>query len=172
MTMMKRILPLLMVVALAAVVQLAFVQSESDPTPYKAAINFARAYFRLDPSMANDLYPAGKQGLRTASVAAFLQRTRDQITERGFGMGMAKSMLFDVKTKTDQISPTKALVHLTAYRRTAINPVFCLIGKFFDLGKSYPVDATLTMCKEHGKWKVRLPAFNLAMAGGKTADPL
>jgi hypothetical protein len=169
---MKRILPLLLVVALAAVIQLAFIESESEPTPYQAAIDFANAYFRLDPSMANDLAMSGQPGQPSAPVASFLQRTMDQTAERGFGIGMAKSMLFDVKTETVQTSDTEARVHLTAIRRTAINPVFCLIGKFFNLGKSYPVDATITMCKQDGKWKVRLPVFDLALAGGQSVNSL
>jgi hypothetical protein len=165
MSAMKRILPLLAVVALAALIQLAFIQSESEPTPYQSAIDFSRQYFRLDPSMVNDLSTGSQPGQPAAAVSAFLQRTKDETAERGFGLGMAKSMLFDVKTQTVQTSDTEAKVHLTADRRTAINPLFCLIGKFFNLGKTYPVDETITMCKVDGKWKVRLPVFNLAMVG-------
>ncbi len=170
MTPMKRILPLLLVLVLAAVLQAGFIQSEKKQTPYSAAIDFTRAYFQLDPSMANDIASGGQSGNLSAPVAAFLQRTKGQTAERGFGLGMARSMLYDVKTQTVQTSPTEAKVHLTADRRTAINPVFFQIARMFDLGKIYPVDATLHMCKQDGKWKVRLPVFDLAMADSSSAN--
>jgi hypothetical protein len=74
---------------------------------------------------------------------------------------MAKSALYHVKTDTVQKNDTEAEVHLTAFRRTAINSVFLFTAKLFDLGSPYPVEETIRMMKEDGRWKVCSPVFDL-----------
>jgi hypothetical protein len=76
---------------------------------------------------------------------------------------MAKSSLYHVKTHTVQKSDQEAEVELTAYRKTAINPVFYFTAKLFDLGKTTPVKETIKMMKEDGRWKVCSPVFDLAV---------
>jgi hypothetical protein len=55
-----------------------------------------------------------------------------------------------------------ATVRITGKTRTAINPVFMVIGKLFHLGEYHPVDLTLDMVKEKGKWRVcgEVPGLN------------
>lgn len=157
----NRLMPLVLAVVLGLVLQAGFTVLDCKETPYHAAIDFTRAYYRLDPAMAHRLCQTGEPEQQTAIVADFIYRTRSETKNRGFDLGMAKSTLYHVKTNTVQKSDTEADVHLTASRRTAINPVFPFVARFFDLGKTYHVDETIQMVKEDGRWKVCGPVFDL-----------
>lgn len=162
MTPIKRFMPFVMVLVLGLVLQAGFVVLDCKDTPYREAVDFSRAYFSLDPSMADQLYKGEDPARQTAIVSRFIEQSKMDTAERGFSPAMAKSALYHVKTNTVQKSDQEAEVHLTAYRRTAINPVFFFTAKLFDLGKTYHVEETIRMMKEDGRWKVCSPVFDLA----------
>lgn len=162
MTPMNRFMPFVLTIVLAVLLQAGFIALDCKHSPYQVAAKFAQAYFRLDPAMADQLCATAKPSQPSAMVADYIFRTREETSKRGFDLGMAKSVLYHVKTHTVQTSDTDAQVHFTALRRTAINPVFPVIAKLFDLGKEYKVDETIQMIKENGKWKVCCPVFDLA----------
>lgn len=154
--------PFVLVLVLAGLLQAGFVLLDCKKTPYWAAMDFARAYFSLDPTMADQLYKGDAPDRQTIMVANFIERSKMDTAERGFSPAMAKSALYHVKTHTVQISDNEAAVHLTAFRRTAINPIFLFTAKLFDLGKTYPVEQTIKLMKEDGRWKICGPVFDLA----------
>ncbi|MDX9788767.1 MAG: hypothetical protein RBT11_18460 [Desulfobacterales bacterium] len=157
----NRLMPFVLTLVIAVLLQAAFIVLDCKQTPYQVAADFARAYFRLDPAMANYLCATQKPKQQTAIVADFIQRTTNETRQRGFDIGMAKSSLYELKTHTVQKSDTEADVHLTAHRRTAINPVFPIIAAFFKLGKVHEVHETIKVVKENGQWKVCSPVFDI-----------
>jgi hypothetical protein len=159
----NKLMPFVWILALALLLQAGFVLLDCKKTPYQAAMTFARAYFSLDPAMADQLCKGEAPSQQTAAmVSNFIERLKADTARRGFDLGMAKSTLYHVKTSTVRKSDKEAEVHFTAYRRTAINPAFVFVAKFFDLGKTYRVEETIKMMKEDGHWKVCSPVFDLA----------
>ena len=162
MTPIRRLKPFIITIVLALLLQLGFIALDCKHAPYEVAVNFAKAYYRLDPAMAVYLRTTGTPGQNSAMVNDFIYRTGEETKNRGFDLGMAKSVLFNLKTHTVFKSDTEAQVLLTASRRTAINPVFPIIASIFKLGKITEVNETISMIKENGAWKVICPVFNLS----------
>lgn len=158
---MNKFMPFLRILALALVLQVGFIAMDCNNAPYRAAIDFSRAYFILDPNMADHLCKGDMPTQHAAMISNFIDQLKTDMAKCGFDLSMAKSALYHVKTKTVQMNDTEAKVYLTAYRRTAINPVFLFTAKLFDLGKTYHVKETLKMMKEDGRWKVCSPVFDL-----------
>jgi hypothetical protein len=158
---MKKLMPFFQILVLAFAFQVGFIVLDCKNAPYNAAIDFARAYFTLDPSMADYLCKGNAPAQHTAKVSNFIDRLKTDMAKCGFDLSMAKSALYHVKTDTVQKNDTEAEVHLIAYRKTAINPVFLFTAKLFDLGKTYHVNETIKMMKEDGRWKVCSPVFDL-----------
>lgn len=159
MTQINKLLPFVLAFVISVLLQLGFVMLDCKEAPYRAATDFSRAYFSLDPAMAEHLCKGEEQAVR---VSNFIERSKAEMAERGLSPAMAKSILYHVKTRTVQKSDREAEVQLTANRRTAINPVFYYTAKFFNLGKAHPVEETIKMMKENGQWKVCGPVFDLA----------
>lgn len=158
----NRLMPFVLTLVLAVLLQAGFVALDCKQTPYHVATEFARAYFRLDPAMADYLCAPSRSKRQNDTVADFIYRIANETSQRGFSPCMAKGALYELKTHTVQKSDAAAEVHLTAHRRTAINPVFPVIGGFFNLGKTFNVEETIKMVKENGRWKVCPPVFDIA----------
>ncbi len=143
------------IIILALILQGLLIINETRETPERAAIEFAEAYFWLDPAMAERLC---RDLSRTEAAAdptrAFLQRIGDEARAMGFGFEYMKQQLFDVHARTLRQQDGRAEVLLTATRKRAINPVFGTIGALFDLTKPHRVEATLQLQQEEGRWKV------------------
>ena len=60
------------------------------------------------------------------------------------------------------IDSEHAEVRLHAKRRTSINPIFALIGKFFLIGETHVVDETIPVVKKDGRWKICETLFSLS----------
>ncbi|MFH0730651.1 MAG: hypothetical protein V2B19_30435 [Pseudomonadota bacterium] len=157
----NKLMPFLLILVLALVLQVGFMALDCQNAPYRVAMEFAGAYFNLDPAMADYLRKGDASERQTAIVSNFIDRLKEDTAKRGFDLSMAKSALYHVRTKTVQKNDTEAEVHLAAYRRTAINPVFLFTAQWFDLGKAYYVEETIRMMKEDGHWKVCSPVFDL-----------
>lgn len=155
-------MPFVKILVLGLALQAVFVLLECKRAPYQAAVDFACAYFKLDPAMANYLYIDNDPEKQKALVSNHIEKAVKDMKERGLNPSMAKSSIYHVKTVTVQKSEKEAEVYLTAFRKTAINPVFYLVAKTFDLGKTYPVEEMIRMTKVEGKWKVCGPVFELS----------
>ena len=112
--------------------------------------------------MADQLCKGDSPAQQSTMVSSFIERSKADTAKRGLSPAMAKSTLYHVKTQTVQQSDKEAAVHLTAYRRTAINSIFLFTAKLFDLGKTDHVKETIRMIKEDGRWKVCGPVFDLS----------
>jgi hypothetical protein len=163
MTPINKLMPFVLTLVIGVLLQAGFVMLDCKEAPYKIAMDFTRAYFSLDPAMANHLCKGEDPAGQATMVSSFIERSKTDMVKRGLSPAMTKSGLYHVKTYTVQKSDREAEVQLTACRKTAINPVFYFTAKLFDLGKTTPVKETIKMMKEDGRWKICGPVFDLAV---------
>lgn len=158
-----RFFTIISVLIVGLVLQLFLGFLDSRDTPAKTAVEFAEAYFNLDPSMGDYLcaeYTSDQDG---NAVEAYIQRVADDARTGGFEFNYMRSRLFSVHTEVVSQSDSEAEVRITADRKRNINPVFTIIGKLFFIGETYRVDQTLKLIKEDGEWKVCGRAFELTV---------
>jgi hypothetical protein len=150
----NKILTIVVVIMAGIALQALLVWADCKETPHRAAVEFSKAYFKLDKSMANRLCGEQQTVDDVDVVEQYIDQAVKDIKERGFGEDFAKSKLYAVETHTTFQGDDKALVSLHGKRRIAVNPVYPIISKIFSLGETYEVEAQINLVKEAGKWKV------------------
>ena len=159
----QRFFTIIAVLCVALVLQLVLVFADSKDTPVKTAVGFATAYFNLNPSMSeylcNEL--AGQEDANLVQV--YINQVADEARQSGFDFNYMRKRLFAVHTEILSESESEAEVRITAKAKRNINPVFTIIAKLFFIGETYPIDETLKLIKEDGKWKVCGKAFSLSV---------
>jgi len=153
---------LVVVICLGIALQVLLIFASSSSTPYNTAVAFTKAYFKLDPSMAEYLCEESKTVDDLDVVAEYIHHAASTAKDRGFDKNYLKSQLYNIITETTYASDTEAKVTITASRRTAINPIFAWVTKLFHIGGTYPFEATIDVIKEDGTWKVCGDPFSLA----------
>jgi hypothetical protein len=148
----NRFAPFVVLIALFVVLQAALIGLDFRQGPGAVAEAFAKDYYYLDADMQKWLC-AGEAD-SSDSVQAFLNRKSDEAAQRGFDISYLRRMFTHIHTQTISQDAESAVVHLTGTTRVAINPVFMVVGKLFRIGNDYPVDATIELIKENGRWRV------------------
>jgi hypothetical protein len=133
--------------------QVAFAFVDAADTPSRAAVDFSKAYFRLDPAMANRICEERLMGDDVDVVGQHLHQMRLQAEARGFDLPMLKKGLYHIKTQVLAQSEEEAQVRISATTRTRINPVYAWVASIFQLGDTDHVEAVLQLVKEDGRWK-------------------
>lgn len=159
----QRFFTIIAVLCLALVVQVVAIFADTRDTPVKAAVGFAKAYFNVDPAMANYLCNEFIEQEDQNLVQDYIDQVADEARQSGFEPNYMRMRLFAVHTEVLSESESEAEVRITATARRNINPVFTIIAKLFYIGESHPVDETLSLIKEEGRWKVCGGAFSLAV---------
>jgi len=150
----KSYMPIGVAILIGVVLQGLLILADLKPTPGKAAVEFAKAFYRVDPAMAS-LLCSKSSGMGEGNVVEeYIQGVTQAAGDRGFGLDNMKYMLYHIETETHRTDDTTAEVKLTARRIVSINPLYALVSKFFLIGKTYQVDELMTMVKEDGRWKV------------------
>jgi hypothetical protein len=139
---------------LAVFFQVVFVFADTRDTPNKAVVEFARMYYQLDSAMATRLCDELALDEEVNVVAAYIQGMAKQANERGFDVSYMKNSLYNVKTHTLKMDSSSAEIRITGNLRKGINPLYAYVGKLFSLGKTTPLDQTVNVIKEGGRWKV------------------
>jgi hypothetical protein len=147
-------IPLILVVLVGIVFQAIFIGIESKDTPNKAVIEFAKAYYQLDPSMSERLCDEMKVVDDVDMVDQHIFQVTEEGKNRGFEKNFMRSKLYHIDTYTQSKSDTQAQIRLTGKRRANINSVYKIIAQIFCLGAAHEVDKTFNVIKEGGKWKV------------------
>lgn len=158
----NRFAPLVVLLILFVVLQAAFIAFDYRQTPAKAAKAFIKDYYQLDPGM--------QQWLCTEKRAAglvqnYLQTKADEAAQEGYRISYFRRMFTKLHVNTIRQEGDRALVHVIGTTRVAINPAFMVIGKIFGIGKDYPVDTTLGLIRQEGRWRVCDGAFYNGFAG-------
>jgi hypothetical protein len=154
------VLTLTLIAGLFLQVLLAY--ADGSVKPYRVATEFAKAYFYLDPAMAQRMVNSGITEDDVDLVDAYLYDRREEARQRGLPIGMLKSRLSHIHTKTLESTEDTAKIQLTGTRRTAINPLYYIVATTFDLGATHEVDAVIELKKEGDEWKVFGRPFDLA----------
>jgi len=149
------------IIMLALILQVVLALAEQRDTPEKAAVEFTEAYFWLDPSMANRLCQQITQDSPNAVVANYMERVNQEARSLGYQFDYMKQGLYHIQTQTTLKDPNTAEVKLKGERRRTINPVFGLVARWFFIGETHPIEATLNLVKEGERWKVCGQPFRL-----------
>jgi|SaaInl8_200m_RNA_FD_contig_71_279994_length_1612_multi_2_in_0_out_0_1 hypothetical protein len=143
-----------LVILAGILIQTLFAFADAKETPARVAVNYYKAYFMLDKSMADYLC----KGLAINKKGNFADKYIYDLTlntqQRGFNEKYIKSTIYNLRTYTDFIDRNLAKVRITGDRRKCINPVFTLFAKVFNLGKTYTFDKSVNVIKQRGGWKV------------------
>jgi hypothetical protein len=151
------------VLVVALVLQLFLGYLDTRDTPAKAAVNFTKAYFQLDESMADYLCSELTAEEDVDLVKTYIEHVADEARIVGFDLNYMRKKLFSVHTEMITQSESEAEIRITAQGKRNINPVFTLIAKLFFIGETYHIDETLKVIKEDGNWKVCGKVFLLAV---------
>ena len=81
--------------------------------------------------------------------------------ERGFNINFLKHRLYHIETETISKNKTEAQIRITGKIRVAINSVYPVVAKLFDIGSTHEVDEIIHVVKEDGQWKVCGKLFSL-----------
>lgn len=143
-----------MAILIGVMLQGILILADCTPTPGKAAVEFAKAFYRIDPAMSSLLCSKNVKMDVGNVVETYIQGVTQEARDRGFGLNNMKYILYHIETHTRRIDDTTAEVKLTAKRRVSINPLYALVAKFFLIGEIYQVNELMTVVKEDGRWKV------------------
>lgn len=158
----NRIIPVVVLVVVFLVLQLAFLAADCRQTPTSVAEHFTKDYFYLDADMQK--YLCQNLAADGETVDNYLYRKHEEAAQRGLPTKYLRHMFTKLHFKTVHQDDTSAEIHLQGTTRVAINPVFMVIGKLFFIGEDYPVEATLDLVKEKSGWRVCGTPFNLVSA--------
>ena len=145
----KIILSLGLAVAVGIVFQVIFVFADTQDTPGKAAVAFAKAYFSYDKDVLSDRLCKEIKVVDDIDVIDnYIYSAMTQARARGYNLGCyVKNKLYHVTAQVLDKSYNKARVRLTAERKSPLRT-------FFSKGDIHHVDVTFDLVKEDGKWKV------------------
>ena len=148
-------------ILLGLFLQVLFAWADSRESPNQVAVSFAKAYFKLNPSMSEFLCSDMLTADEVDIVEQHIHQAIQEVNLQGFGASWGKSMLYEVETHTISRDADSATIRLTAQRRKSIQPVFAVVAKLFNLGETHTVDETIELTKEEGRWKICAPVFGL-----------
>ncbi|MEW6671217.1 MAG: hypothetical protein AB1427_05900 [Thermodesulfobacteriota bacterium] len=157
----KSYLPIVVAILIGVLLQGVLILADRTQTPGGAAVEFAKAFYRIDPAMSSFLCNKVMETDEGKVVEKHIQGMTREAGSRGIGLNNMKYMLYHIETETHRIDDTTAEVKLTAKRRVSINPLYALVAKLFLIGETYPVDERMTVVKEDGRWKVCGNPFSL-----------
>jgi hypothetical protein len=162
----SRSVGIILVLIVGFLVQLLFSLADLRDTPNKAVVEFSKAYFQLDRSMADRIC---KKQLTTDPVDIvdqYLYLAAKEANERGFDINFMKSKLYHIETETLSKNDTTAKIRITGKKRVAVNPVYPIVAQLFNIGATHEVDETFNVIKEDSEWKVCGNLLSLPEYGG------
>jgi hypothetical protein len=160
----NRSVGIILVLIIGFVVQLIFSMVDVVDTPNKAVVEFSKAYFKLDKSMAKRICKKQIASEDTDVVDDYLYLAAKTARERGYDIRFLKNKLYHIETETISKNDTEAQIRITGKIRVAINSVYPIVAKLFDIGSTHEVDEIIRVVKEDGQWKVCGKLFTLTSA--------
>ena len=161
MVQLSRIAGIILVLVLGFLVQAIFSFADHMDSPRKAVVQFSKAYFKLDKSMAKRICKKQLASEDVDIIDQYIFLKGKEAKERGFDISIMKNKLYDIKTETISKKDNEAQVRITGKIRVSINPGFTIVAKLFNLGATHEVDEIINVIKEDGKWKVCGNLFSL-----------
>lgn len=155
----NRIVPVIVLVAVFIVLQPLLMALDCRQSPATVAKQFIKDYYYLDADMQNLL--CTKEGNAGQWVDDYLHGKTEEAAQRGFSINYLRRMFTHIHLETEQHGADRATVHIEGTTRTAINPAYMVIGKMFRIGQNYPVNTSVNLVKENGRWRVCQKAFGM-----------
>jgi hypothetical protein len=155
----QNLAPFGLAAALAVILQLALVALDCSQTPAKVARNFAEAYYLLDADMEKHVCRALKE--EDTGIGNYLYGKQLEASQRGLAFSYLRHKLVSAHLEMVESSDATAKIRLTGQSRVCVNPAFMLVGKLFQIGRDHPVDETIDLVKEEGRWRVCGGSFDL-----------
>ena len=152
---------IILVLVCGCILQVLLAFADLRDTPNKAVVEFSKAYFKLDKSMTERICKERLASEGIDIVDQYIYLAGKEAKEQGFEINFMKHELYHIETEILSQSDTEAKIRITGKRRVAINPVYPIVAKTFDIGGTYDVDKTIHVKKEDGKWKVCGDLFSL-----------
>ncbi|MGB2929719.1 MAG: hypothetical protein WBB70_12480 [Desulfobacterales bacterium] len=152
---------IILVLTLGFLVQLLFSVADAIDTPNKAVVQFSKAYFNLDKSMAKKICKERLASEDVDVIDQYIYLAAKEAKERGFGINFMKNKLYHIETETISKKENEAQIRITGKIRVSINPVYPIVAKLFNIGATHEVDEIINVIKEDGKWKVCGNLFSL-----------
>lgn len=157
----SRSVGIILVLIVGFLVQVLFSVADQKDTPNKAVVEFSKAYFQLDRSMADRICKKQLTADDVDIVDQYLYLASKEANERGFDINFLKNKLYHIETETLSKNDTTAKIRITGKTRVAINPVYPVVAKLFNIGATQEVEETFNVIKEDSKWKVCGNLFSL-----------
>jgi hypothetical protein len=155
---------IILVLIFGFLLQLVFSVADAVDSPSKAVVQFSKAYFNLDTSMAERICKERLASEDIDVIDHYLYLSAKEAKERGFGINFMKNKLYHIETQTISKKENEAQIRITGKIRVSINPVYPIVAKLFDIGATHEVDEIINVIKEDGKWKVCGSLFSLPAA--------
>ena len=152
---------IILVLIFALILQVIFSIVDLRDTPRKAVVEFSKAYFNLDKSMAKRICKKELASENGNVVDQYLYHAAQTAKERGFNINFLKNKLYNIETETISKTDTEAQIRITGTIRVAINSVYSVVAKLFNIGATHKVDEVIHVIKEKGHWKVCGKLFSL-----------
>ena len=143
---------LALVVLLGVFVQVLLVAADHKETPGRAAEDFTRAFFKLDPAMTERM--CADLAADEEAVDTLIHDAAERGRARGFSPGYMRMQLFHVETSVLAQDEQTAKIQLSSEMRRSIHPAFAAFAKMWGLGQAHHLDETLDLVKEGDQWKV------------------
>ncbi len=154
MAQMNKVAAIIIVLIVGSFVQVLLSFADCQETPGRAVAEFSKAYFELDQSMAARICVERLTSGDVDLVDKYIYLTAQKAKDQGFKTDIMKYKLYNIEIETLSQSAANAQVQIKGKKRVAINPVYPIVTKLFNLGETYEVDETINVVKEDGKWKV------------------
>jgi hypothetical protein len=144
--------------------QFLLIFADNRVTPEKAAVEFSKAYFALDPKMGEWIADERKTVDDVDLLEQHFQNIQAEAIERGCSLNWLKSRLSHVHAYTVNEADDRIQIRITAKRRTAINPVYVIVADLFNIGDVHQVDEVIEVINEEGQWKVTGPLYSFPVS--------
>ena len=161
MAQLNRSVGIILVLIIGFVVQIIFSMADAKDSPNKAVVEFSKSYFMLDKSMTKRICKKLLASEDTNVVDEYLYSAAKTARERGFEINFLKHKLYHIQTETISKNDTEAAIRITGKIRVAINSVYPVVAKIFNIGSTHKIDEIIHVIKEDGKWKVCGKLFSL-----------
>jgi hypothetical protein len=125
-------------------------------TPHEAAVDFAKAYFMIDPSMS-DYLSKDKRVVDGSNVAKeHFERNRIEAEKMGFGPNYMRYRLYHIETEILDKNDDRAKVMIKGSLKRAIRTIYSVIADlpFINIGKHHKIEGIIDLIKEDEIWKV------------------
>ena len=142
------------VIVLAVTLQVFLVLTDNQQTPAKAAVAFAKAYYKQDASISKQVCQDILANEDQDVVAGYINQVADDAAAMGFAPSWMKMALGHIETETHMTGDDAAEVRIKASARRSINPLYAVVARVFFLGETYHIDETVSLVKEDNQWKV------------------